>query len=173
MMRKRIIVCGLNGAGKSTFGRALAKELDCAFFDIEDFYFPDRREGDAYVSSIPREEVSSRLLAALKESSAFVLASVTADYGGAAEACFDLAVFLHVPDEVRMQRVRTRSFSKFGARMLPGGDLYEQEERFFSLVINRTEERVSSWLERTGIPVVHLDGTLPVEENLRRFRLRE
>ena len=30
-----------------------------------------------------------------------------------------------------MQRVKKRSFQKFGNRMLPGGDLHEQEEKFF------------------------------------------
>ena len=172
-MHKRIVVCGLNGAGKSTFGRALAAELGCPFFDIEDFYFPDRKADEPYIASLPREEVSARLLDALNGCDAFVLASVTADYGAGAEACLDRAVFLHVPDEVRMQRVRERSDARFGARMLSGGDLYAQEEQFFAMVKKRSEERVSSWLERTGIPVVHLDGTLPVEENLRRFRLRE
>ena len=166
---KRILVCGLNGAGKSTFGRALAAELGIAFFDIEDFYFPGREEGAPYVSSLSREEVTARLLTALRDCGAFVLASVTADYGGEAEACLDLAVFLHVPDELRARRVRDRSYAKFGARMLPGGDLYEQEEGFFAMTANRTEERVTAWLERTGIPVVHLDGTQPAEENVRRF----
>jgi len=79
---KRIIVCGLNGAGKSTFGRALAAELGCTFFDIEDFYFPERRASEPYAASLPREEVAERLAAALRANSAFVLASVTADYGG-------------------------------------------------------------------------------------------
>ena len=166
---KRILVCGLNGAGKSTFGKALAEELGCQWLDIEDFYFPGRAAGDSYVSSRGREEVSAELLAAMRERERFVLSSVTADYGGEAEALLDLAVFLHVPDDVRMNRVRSRSYGKFGERMQPGGDLYEQEERFFDLVKNRSEARVSSWLARIGLPVVHLDGTLPVERNIRRF----
>ncbi len=38
-----------------------------------------------------------------------------------------------------MQRVKKRSFQKFGNRMLSGGDLYEQEEKFFRLVESRDE----------------------------------
>ena len=169
MVEKRILVCGLNGAGKSTFGRALAAELGVAFFDIEDFYFPGRAAGAPYAASLSREEVSARLLASLRANDAFVLASVTADYGGEAETCLDLAVFLHVPDIIRARRVRDRSYAKFGARMLPGGDLYAQEERFFAMAEQRTEEKVTGWLRRSALPVVHLDGTQPVEENIRRF----
>ncbi len=169
MTAERILVCGLNGAGKSTFGKALAEKLGCPWLDIEDFYFPGRAAGDPYASSLGREEVSAALLAAMQERERFVLSSVIADYGEEAEACLELAVFLHVPDDVRMARVRSRSYGKFGDRMLPGGDLYEQEERFFDLVKDRSEDRVSSWLARTGLPVLHLDGTLPVERNIRCF----
>ncbi len=167
MTVNRILVCGLNGAGKSTFGRALAEKLGIPFFDIEEFYFPGRGEGEPYTGSRSRAEVSAALLTAMKAHERFVLASVTADYGREAEACLDLAVFLHAPDELRMARVRSRSSEKFGERMLPGGDLYAQEERFFDLVKSRTEEKVSAWLARTGLPVVHLDGTQPVERNIR------
>lgn len=169
MNPKRILVCGLNGAGKSTFGKALAVKLGCPWLDIEDFYFPDRAAADPYVSSRGRAEVSAALLDAMKGHDRFVLSSVTADYGREAEALLDLAVFLHVPAGVRMARVRSRSYGKFGERMLPGGDLYAQEERFFAMVEGRSEEKISAWLVRTGLPVIHLDGTLPPERNLRRF----
>jgi len=54
--------------------------------------------------------------------------------------------------------------------MLPGGDLYAQEERFFTMVEGRTEEKVSAWLARAGLPVIHLDGTQPVEENIEEIK---
>ena len=38
-----ILVCGLNGSGKSTFGQALAKKLNYHFIDIEDLYFEKKR----------------------------------------------------------------------------------------------------------------------------------
>ena len=37
-----IIVCGLNGAGKSVLGKALAERLRCRFIDNEDLFFPRR-----------------------------------------------------------------------------------------------------------------------------------
>ena len=61
-MKNHILICGLNGSGKSTFGKALAKEIDAAFKDIEDFYFPNRRAVDAYTDPRSKEEVSELLL---------------------------------------------------------------------------------------------------------------
>ncbi len=39
-MGTRIVVCGLNGVGKSTLGRVLAERLGFWFIDNEDLYFP-------------------------------------------------------------------------------------------------------------------------------------
>lgn len=47
---------------------------------------------------------------------------------------FQYAVVIDVPKGIRIQRVKNRSFQKFGKRMLSGGDLYEQEEHFFDFV---------------------------------------
>ena len=35
-----ILICGLNGTGKSTLGRMLAERLGYGFIDNEDLYFP-------------------------------------------------------------------------------------------------------------------------------------
>ena len=46
-----IIICGLNGTGKSTLGKALAEKLHFYFIDNEDLYFP--KIGPAYVYAAP------------------------------------------------------------------------------------------------------------------------
>ncbi|MBQ9552663.1 MAG: AAA family ATPase [Clostridia bacterium] len=35
-MKNHVLVCGLNGSGKSTFAKALAESLGAAFKDMED-----------------------------------------------------------------------------------------------------------------------------------------
>ena len=47
-----IIICGLNGTGKSTLGKALAEKLHFYFIDNEDLYFP--KIDPAYVYADPR-----------------------------------------------------------------------------------------------------------------------
>ena len=78
---------------------------------------------------------------------------------------FQYAVLIDVPKEIRMERVRQRSFEKFGDRMLSGGDLYEQEERFFGLVRSRDEHMVEKWLVSLSCPIIRVDGTKPIYEN--------
>lgn len=65
-----------------------------------------------------------------------------------------------------MQRVKKRSYEKFGDRILPGGDLYEQEEQFFQFAASREENTVEEWIQCLTCPVLKIDGTKPVEENV-------
>ena len=78
----------------------------------------------------------------------------------------DRIILIEVPKQIRSQRVRDRSYQKFGDRILPGGDLYDKESKWFSLTNSRPETYVTDWLETVGCPVIRIDGTLPVEENV-------
>lgn len=162
-----ILVCGLNGAGKSTLGRALAKELRFHFINDEDLYFPKDDPRYLYASPRPREEVERLLLQEVKTHENFVFASVKVDYGEAVTPFFRYAVLIEVPKELRMKRVRERSFQKFGNRMLPGGDLYETEEAFFAFVGSKAENTVEEWVKTLRCPILRVDGTKPIEENVR------
>lgn len=161
-----ILVCGLNGAGKSTLGKALAERLGFYFLDNEDLYFPGRKPKEAYPDPRSQEEARALLLEEIKGHRDFVLAAVKGDYGEAVLPFFRVAILVNVPREIRLRRVRERSFQKFGARMLPGGDLYQQEESFFRMVADRPEDMVGNWLRALRCPVINLDGTKPIQENV-------
>lgn len=161
-----IIICGLNGAGKSTLGKALAEKLEFYFIDNEDLYFPKTDPNYIYASPCTREEAVKLFFSEIKEHENFVFASVKGNYGEAIYPFLQYAVLIDVPKDIRLQRVKNRSFQKFGNRMLPGGDLYEPEERFFDFVKSRTENTVEEWVHSLRCPVIRVNGTNSIEENV-------
>lgn len=161
-----ILVCGLNGTGKSTLGKALAERLHFYFIDNEDLYFPKIDPAYIYAAPRTREEVEKLLLNEIEKHEDFVFASVKGDYGETIYPFFQYAVLIDVPKNIRIERVKNRSFQKFGNRMLLGGDLYEQEERFFDLVKSRAEDTVEKWIQSLSCPIIRINGTKPIEENI-------
>ena len=119
-----IIICGLNGTGKSTLGKALAEKLHFHFIDIENLYFPKTNPNKIYASPRTRKEVEKLLLHEIKTHKDFILASVKGDYGEDIYSLIQYAILLDVPKNIRLKRVKKRSFQKFGNRMLLGGELY-------------------------------------------------
>lgn len=161
-----LIICGMNGSGKSTLGRALADSLGWRFIDNEDLYFPKTDPAHPFAVERSQEEVERLLLEEVRRDEHFVFAAVRGNYGEAVLPYYRAAVLVEVPREKRLQRICERSYRKFGARMLPGGDLYESEKRFYDMVAARPEDYATRWLDTVAIPVLRVDGTRPVEENL-------
>ena len=161
-----LLICGLNGAGKSTLGRMLADRMGYEFIDNEDLFFP--KADPSYVFSTPRseEEVIRLLEEKISSNNRFIFAAVRGNYGDKLVASLNCVVLIDVPKQIRSQRVRDRSYQKFGDRILPGGDLYDKESKWFSLTDSRPETFVTDWLETVDCPMIRIDGTLPVEENV-------
>lgn len=161
-----ILLCGLNGVGKSTLGRDLAEKTGFYFIDNEDLYFPKTDLKYLYDSPRSREEVEKRLFDEIKAHKNSIFAAVKGDYGEDFCALLRCAVLVCVPRELRLRRVKSRSFQKFGDRILPGGDLYEREKYFLDLVSSRPENLVEDWARSLRCPVIRVDGTKPIAENI-------
>ena len=161
-----IMICGLNGTGKSTLGRMLADRMGYEFIDNEELFFP--KTDPSYMFSDPRskEEVIRLLEERISDNDRFIFAAVKGDYGDKLIALLDHVVLIEVPKQIRRQRVRDRSYQKFGDRILPGGDLYDIESKWFTLTDSRPETYVTDWLKTVNCPVIRIDGTLPAEKNL-------
>ena len=161
-----IIICGLNGTGKSTLGKALAAEMHFYFIDDEALYFPKTSSHNIYAFSRTREEVEKLLFEEIKAHENFVFTSVKGDYGETNRPFFHYAVLMEVPKDIRLRRVVNRSFQKFGNRVLLGGDLHEQEKGFFDFIKSREEKTVEEWTQRLNCPIIRIDGTKPIKENI-------
>lgn len=161
-----IIVCGLNGSGKTALGKRLAEHLSFHFIDSENLFFSNAQFQLDYSKSRSREEAKAILMNEVKEHENFVFASVKGNYGEEILPYYKFAVLIDVPKEIRLERVKNRSFMKFGERMLPGGDLYEQEKAFFDMISTRSENSVEEWAQTLNCPVLRIDGTKAIDENI-------
>ena len=161
-----ILVCGLNGVGKSTLGRALADRMGYEFIDNEALFFPKTDPAYEFAGPRSKEEAVSILEERIKENGRFVFAAVKGDYGDRLIASLSYIVLIEAPKPIRSRRVRERSFQRFGARILPGGDLFERENSWFAMVDGRPDDYVTKWLQTVACPVIRVDGTRPVDENV-------
>lgn len=77
-----------------------------------------------------------------------------------------LRVLMNVPKDIRMQRVKNRSFQKFGRRMLPGEDSYKLKEAFLNLSQRKQKMRLKNGGGHSIGPVTRTDGAKPIEASL-------
>ena len=179
-----ILVCGLNGAGKSTLGKALAEQLGGYFLDNEDLYFPKTDPAYLYAPPRTREEVEQLLWKELRthenleavpigdgmhEPAPIGTASLFLPLSKATTETrsipFPVRRFDSCPEGTAAAAREKPLLSKFGSRMLPGGDLYEREQDFFAFAASRAENTVEEWISSLSCPVIRVDGTKPAAEN--------
>lgn len=151
-----IIVFGANGSGKTTLGRELARILNYKHMDIEDYYF--EKSEIPYNVARSREDLLNLMLSDIKKYRSFVISTVIGDLGDIIPQFYELAVFMSAPFELRMERVKQRSFAQHGERVRIGGDMYEQEQKFFDYVALRPLEKIDQWAETLACPVIRIDG---------------
>ena len=163
-MKYGICVCGLNGSGKTTLAKAIAKELGFTHMDIEHYYFTSKE--NPYSTQRTKEEAENLLLQDIKANPRFVFSAVSGNVAKEIAEHYDLVIYLNAPLDIRMSRIRKRSYDMLGSRALFGGDLYEQEEKFFEFAQKRTPDKIESWLESVQCKVIRLDGTKPISENV-------
>ena len=163
-----ICLCGLNGSGKTTLGRELAKVLGFRHLDAEDYFFLPAEI--PYSCPRPREEALTLLLADMRKTPRFVLSVVQGDMGEAITSMYRLVVYLDVPRGERMARVKRRAMNLFGDRMLPGGDLYDQEQAFLRFVAGRSADGIETWLQTLSCGILRLNGAESIDSNIERIR---
>jgi shikimate kinase len=171
-MATGIMIMGPSGAGKTTLGELVAKELGYTFVDIDEYIW--RKDTDIPFSQMyPRTEKISRLQAAISTCEHFVMAGSMNSFHEHFDPYFELVVFLHADAELRVKRVQEREFGWFGERVLEGGDMYEEHRKMLSNIAGYdcgmggcTLQQHEEWMRCLNCKVIRLDGADALEKNL-------
>jgi len=178
-MARGIILFGGMGVGDTTLGKAVAGTLGWPHIDLDDYIWLWDTPLP-FTKIRPRDEKIALLTEAISHHPHFVMSGSMFSFRKVFEPCFDLAVFLTAPAQVRSERIRKRELNRWGARVLPGGDMYEAEgsiHKDYMACVRRYDEgpeelfslaQHEKWIRELPCPVLRLDGTRPVAENAAR-----
>lgn len=186
-MVQGIAILGLNGAGKSTLAHALAKRIGYYEMDVEDYYFPEQKTSrrwalenekiieTEYLGEIPfsnprtQSEVQGTIMQDIERNPQFIISGVTMNWSEEILAKLEVAFVVKTPLELRIKRIQLREEKRFGNRVLTGGDMYEQQLEFRNVVRNRDERMIEESVKRLKCPIIVLDGTADITDNLNKI----
>jgi adenylate kinase family enzyme len=171
-MIHRIHILGATGSGTTTLGRALAERLQCPHFETDDYCWVPT--DPPYTKQRERTERQQLLMGDLTAHDAWVVSGSLCGWGDVAIPLFELVVFLSIPSEVRMARLRRREHERFGERILPGGDMYESSQAFLVRAASydeagldiRSRRLHDQWLSTLPCPILCFEGEYSIEEQL-------
>lgn len=123
-MPNRIHIMGASGSGTTSLASALADRHGHRHLDTDDFYWLPT--DPPYRQPRQREERLVLLRSALAESASWVLSGSLCGWGDPLISEFDLVVFLVVPTEVRLARLRARELQRYGHEAIAAGGKLHQ-----------------------------------------------
>ncbi len=161
----RIHVTGASGAGTTTLGRALATELSCAHFDSDDYFWMPT--DPPYTKKRGAEERNGMLLADLTARDSWVESGSLNSWSEELNALIESVIFLWIPTEVRLARLRKREMRKLGR---VDEEFMEWAAGYDRPGNRETRSRVlhEEWLAGLSCPVLRLTRDLTTEKRMAR-----
>lgn len=160
-MKQVVHIFGASGSGTSTLAKALCERTGFTHIESDDcLWLPT---DPPFTTKRSPEERLAVMRQAIENAQSVVIAGSLVGWGDPLIPLFTLAV--------RLQRVKARELKRFGARILPGGDMYEEQLAFYRWaegyddggVEMRSKAMHDAWQQRLLCPRLDLDGTQPVE----------
>lgn len=174
MRDARIHIVGASSSGTTTLGAALAERLACLHLDTDTFFW--EATDPPFTTKRPVDERIVLMEAQIAGRRSWVISGSLTSWGDVFIPRFDLVVFLHVPPEVRLERLMRRERERYGAAIEPGGAMHEAHLAFIEWARGydqagfpgRSLERHRDWLANLACPVLEIEGTPSLDESVER-----
>lgn len=162
----KIHITGASCSGVTTLGLQLSKSLDIPYFD-SDYFFWEKTDPPFTTRRLP-ELRNVLLFKELSKSHSWIIGGSIINWSLNLE--FDLVVFLLLPKELRLERLKKREFERYGDIIYSNKERHAQYMEFFNWASgyddNTAQDRTllahQEWLEKLSSPVLELTGDLSV-----------
>lgn len=172
----KIHILGASGSGVTTLGLYLSERCGIPYFDNDGFFW-EKSDPPFTVRRDP-DQRNALLLRAIEGQDSWIIGGSMINW--AVELEYDLVVFLLIPNEIRIERLKKRELERYG------DIIYKDEERnsLFKEFISwasgyddnsargRTFLAHQEWIETLHCPVLELADDLSVEERTNLILLK-
>ncbi|MVM37446.1 AAA family ATPase [Spirosoma sp. HMF3257] len=168
----KVHIFGASGSGVTTLGNALSNQISLSYFDT-DYFFWEPSDPPFTVKRNPIER-NNQLRSELRKHSNFIVGGSLVSWGDEWLSAFDLAVFLWIPPDIRLDRLRKREFARYGSVIYENehrNRLFEEFIDWASGYDNPLSTRRSlvvheNWMQKLTCPILDLRGDYTVQERL-------
>ena len=169
----KIHIFGASGSGVTTTGRALAKILHLDYLD-SDGYFWEIAEVPFTAKRDP-ELRNSLIKSDLETLGNWILGGSVFEWGENVFPDFDLVVFLWIPPQIRMERLKKREFERYGDVIYTEPARIKQFEDFIvwasnydiqNGTANRNFWAHENWMKSLPFPVLKISGDFTLQERI-------
>lgn len=165
MRQFRINIVGAAGAGTTTLGKALAKVIDHAFVEADQFLWIPT--DPPYQKTRDYDAKNAMAYRVLHTTPAFIISGSICSWKPEITDLLTHVVYLDTPTEIRLGRLYKRELQRYGAadtEFLSWAAQYEQGR-----LPGRNRAKHEAWLASVNYPVARLSGMDLVDDNVKQL----
>jgi len=168
--KKRIHIFGASGSGTTTLGKSLAERFSIPHLDTDDYFWMKTEIPHTEIRQL--EKRIELLKTDLEKHPEWVLSGSLCGWGDFAIPMFTFAVFLWIPEELRLSRLKEREINRFGQEALePGGWFHKNHTGFMEWAARydtagtemRSRALHEKWMKRLPYRLVRFEQPLSAE----------
>ena len=161
-MKKHIHVFGASGAGTTTIAKNISTQLGYKHLDSDNYFwlptdnpFTIERESSECLKMMDKD---------LSQNDKWVLSGSIASWGNILVPYFDLVIFVYVPTEIRLERLKKREHERYGNEVNDGGSRHKETQEFLAWAAayddgsrdGRSLPKHEKWLENISCPILRI-----------------
>lgn len=167
-----IHIFGASGSGVTTLGQELSLRIAMPYFDADDYYWLPT--DPPFQTKRDPAERNSLLKNDLNHHDDWVLGGSLDTWDNEFQSLFNWVVFLWIPTELRIERLKQREIERYGQHVLNDPIRRQQSDDFINwaaeydsgLLKGRSKPRHEAWIQQLPCPVIRIEGDLTVEERI-------
>ncbi|OCA72881.1 P-loop NTPase family protein [Chryseobacterium arthrosphaerae] len=170
----RIHIFGASGSGVTTLGKALSEQLNIEYFDSDDFFWLKTKV--PFTEKQNPEIRNTTVSDILHTTDSWIFGGSIIHWGENIFPPFDLVIFLYLPPQMRMERLRKREFERYGEEITVNPERAVKSEEFLEWakdydhdtgIANRTLNAHREWLTGIDVPLLEISGNYPVSDKIK------
>lgn len=175
-MAKNVIhIFGASGSGTTTLGEKISRELGYLHMDTDDYFWLPT--DPKFTAKRPIPERLRLMRQDMEQAENVVISGSLTDWGDVLIPTFTLAIRIEMEPTLRLERIAMRERQRFGARIAPGGDMYETHQAFLEWASHydtggleiRSRVKHDQWQKLLTCPVLLLDGADTVQQHYEKI----
>lgn len=170
----KILIFGASGSGTTTLGKEIEKNTPFTHLDVDDYYW--KKTTPPFQEKIPMRDRNENLKNDFRKHKHAIISGSMVSWGKEWETSFDLAIFIYLENNIRIDRLKKRESERYGEKLIIDEKTKQTSKAFLEWAneydnpnfSGRSLKIHNDWIDLLDCKVIRIDGAMELANKLEK-----